>query len=105
MRSGPQFLVSSKLVAHPATSSSARIAKLRLMSESTKSLPDYIEIPCSERHRRLAVPAECAGLRLDQALARLMPEYSRNRLQEWMRSGHITLDGGSASAKTKVWGG
>ncbi len=34
-----------------------------------------------------------------------MPEYSRNRLQEWMRSGHITLDGGSASAKTKVWGG
>jgi 23S rRNA pseudouridine1911/1915/1917 synthase len=75
------------------------------MSESTKSLPDYIEIPSSERHRRLAVPAECAGLRLDQALARLMPEYSRNRLQEWMRSGHITLDGGSASAKTKVWGG
>ena len=44
-------------------------------------------------------------MRLDQALARLMPEYSRNRLQEWMRSGHITLDGGSASAKTKVWGG
>ncbi len=36
---------------------------------------------------------------------RLLPEYSRNRLQEWMRSGHITLDGGSASAKTKVWGG
>jgi 23S rRNA pseudouridine1911/1915/1917 synthase len=75
------------------------------MSESTKSLPDYIEIPPSDRHRHLAVPADCAGLRLDQALVRLLPEYSRNRLQEWMRSGHITLDGGSASAKTKVWGG
>jgi 23S rRNA pseudouridine1911/1915/1917 synthase len=75
------------------------------MSESTKSLPDYIEIPSSDRHRRLAVPADCAGLRFDQALARLLPEYSRNRLQEWMRSGHITLDGGPASAKTKVWGG
>ncbi|HXF18682.1 MAG TPA: RluA family pseudouridine synthase [Burkholderiales bacterium] len=44
-------------------------------------------------------------MRLDQALARVMPEYSRNRLQEWMRAGYVTLDGGSASAKTKVWGG
>ncbi|MEO8159057.1 MAG: 23S rRNA pseudouridine(1911/1915/1917) synthase RluD [Betaproteobacteria bacterium] len=44
-------------------------------------------------------------MRLDQALVRLMPEYSRNRLQEWMRSGHITLDGGSASPKARVWGG
>ena len=44
-------------------------------------------------------------MRFDQALARLMPEYSRNRLQEWMRSGHITLDGTAVSAKTKVWGG
>jgi 23S rRNA pseudouridine1911/1915/1917 synthase len=75
------------------------------MSESTKSLRNYIEIPPSDRGRRLAVPADCAGLRLDQALVRLLPEYSRNRLQEWMRSGHITVDGGAASAKAKVWGG
>ena len=44
-------------------------------------------------------------MRLDQALVRLLPEYSRNRLQDWMRSGLITLDGGPASAKAKVWGG
>jgi 23S rRNA pseudouridine1911/1915/1917 synthase len=75
------------------------------MSKSTKSLPDYIESGSSDRHLRIAVPADCAGMRLDRALARLLPEYSRNRLQEWMRSGHITLDGGSASAKTKIWGG
>jgi 23S rRNA pseudouridine1911/1915/1917 synthase len=81
------------------------MAKLRFMSESTKSLPDYIEIRSSDRDRRLTVPADCAGLRFDRALARLLPEYSRNRLQEWMRSGHITVDGGPASAKTKVWGG
>lgn len=68
-------------------------------------MPDYIENTSSDPHRRLAVPVDCAGLRLDQALARLLPEYSRNRLQEWMRSGHITLDGGPASAKAKVWGG
>ena len=75
------------------------------MSDSTKSLPDYIEDHASGRQQRLAVPADCAGLRFDQALARLLPEYSRNRLQEWMRSGHITLDGSAVSAKTKVWGG
>ena len=44
-------------------------------------------------------------MRLDQALARLLPEFSRSRLQEWMRSGHVTLDGGAASPKTRVWGG
>jgi len=75
------------------------------MSNSTKRLRDYIENNASDRHHRLAVPIACAGLRLDQALVRLLPEYSRNRLQEWMRSGHITLDGASATAKTRVWGG
>jgi 23S rRNA pseudouridine1911/1915/1917 synthase len=75
------------------------------MSQSTRSLPDYIEVPSPGRDRRLTVPDECAGLRLDQALARLLPEYSRNRLQDWMRGGHITVNGGPASAKVKVWGG
>jgi 23S rRNA pseudouridine1911/1915/1917 synthase len=44
-------------------------------------------------------------MRLDQALVRLLPEYSRNRLQEWIRSGHVTMNGAPASAKAKVWGG
>lgn len=44
-------------------------------------------------------------MRLDQALTRLLPEYSRNRLQDWIRGGHVTVDGASASAKAKVWGG
>jgi 23S rRNA pseudouridine1911/1915/1917 synthase len=44
-------------------------------------------------------------MRLDQALVRLLPEYSRSRLQEWIRSGHVTMNGAPASAKAKVWGG
>jgi 23S rRNA pseudouridine1911/1915/1917 synthase len=44
-------------------------------------------------------------MRLDQALAQLLPEYSRNRLQEWMRGGFITVDDKPASPKAKVWGG
>ena len=52
------------------------------------------------------VPAECAGLRLDQTLARLLPEHSRSRLQGWLRAGRIRVDGVAAvDAKRKIWGG
>ena len=42
------------------------------------------------------VPLEMGGLRLDQALARLFPQYSRNRLQAWLEDGHISVEGGGA---------
>jgi 23S rRNA pseudouridine1911/1915/1917 synthase len=51
------------------------------------------------------VPDAMGGLRLDQALARLFPQYSRNRLQEWLKSGHILVDGRGAAARTAVSGG
>ena len=51
------------------------------------------------------VPEAMGGARLDQALARLFPQYSRNRLQEWLKSGHILIDGRSPAARTPVLGG
>jgi 23S rRNA pseudouridine1911/1915/1917 synthase len=51
------------------------------------------------------VPLEYGGLRLDQALAKLLPEYSRSRLQEWVTQGQVTLNGAAATSKQKVWGG
>lgn len=66
------------------------------MSEPSIRSADYNEI---------TVPPDCAGLRLDAVLARLFPEHSRSRLQGWLKEGRITLDGGSANAKHKVWGG
>ena len=41
------------------------------------------------------IPAELAGQRLDQALARLFPEYSRSRLKTWLLAGTLRVDGGS----------
>ena len=38
------------------------------------------------------IPAELAGYRFDQALARLFPEYSRSRLTQWVRDGQVLLD-------------
>jgi 23S rRNA pseudouridine1911/1915/1917 synthase len=51
------------------------------------------------------VPVQLGGLRFDQALARMFPQYSRNRLQAWLKSGHITLDGRSAEPRQAVTGG
>src|SRR3954470_16383629 len=46
---------------------------------------------------RADVPLEMGGMRLDQALARLFPQYSRNRLQDWLRSGHVAVAGNATS--------
>ena len=51
------------------------------------------------------VPAEMGGLRLDQALARLFHQYSRNRLQTWLQEGHITVDGKRLTPRHAVTGG
>ena len=53
----------------------------------------------------LTVPRSYAGLRLDQALARLLPEHSRSRLAEWVKSDRVSVDGHTALPRDKVWGG
>jgi len=45
---------------------------------------------------RASVPLELGGERLDRALARLFPQYSRNRLQAWLDDGHIRIEGRTA---------
>ncbi len=51
------------------------------------------------------VPSHMAGLRLDQALARLFPDYSRSRLQQWIRDGCVYVDGSCLRSRDKVRGG
>ena len=51
------------------------------------------------------VPEECAGLRLDQALARMFPQYSRSRLKDWLLAGAVTVDGGAKRPRDAVSGG
>jgi len=43
--------------------------------------------------------------RLDQAVAELFPEYSRSRLQQWIKSGELTVDGQNWKPRQKVMGG
>ena len=44
-------------------------------------------------------------MRFDQALCRLLPEYSRSRLQAWITDASVKLDDQPAKVKQKVWGG
>ena len=42
---------------------------------------------------------------MDQALAKLLPEFSRSRLARWLRAGRATVDGRAAAPRQKVRGG
>ena len=48
---------------------------------------------------------EFKGMRLDQVLAKLLPHYSRSRLQKWLTTGQITIDGKCCERNQKVHGG
>ena len=51
------------------------------------------------------VPVELEGERLDQVAARLFPDYSRSRLQEWIRRGELRVDGAQRRPRDKVTAG
>ena len=53
----------------------------------------------------LVIPLEMAGLRLDQALARLLPEESRSRLARLIGEGHVRVDGREATPSRKLRSG
>jgi 23S rRNA pseudouridine1911/1915/1917 synthase len=55
--------------------------------------------------KRLSVPSELAGRRLDQAAAALLPEFSRSRLRAWIDAGALKVGGREAKARMLVKGG
>jgi len=48
------------------------------------------------------VPLDLDGERLDLVAARLFPDYSRSRLQAWIRAGELLVDGQQARPRDKV---
>ena len=53
----------------------------------------------------LVTPENPDGTRIDLFLSRLVPQFSRARLQAWLDAGRINVDGAPASAKTRLLGG
>jgi 23S rRNA pseudouridine1911/1915/1917 synthase len=55
--------------------------------------------------RRTTVPAEFQGQRLDRAAAEIWSDYSRSRIQRWIESGELTVDGARVAPRLKLKGG
>jgi len=51
------------------------------------------------------VPEELAGMRLDQCLAEMFPDYSRSKLQIWIKAGRVRVDGVALKGREKLDGG
>ncbi len=50
----------------------------------------------------LTIPAEQQGKRLDQALAELLPSYSRSRIKTWIEANQVMVDGQPQIPRYKV---
>ena len=70
----------------------------------TSITPEPLKTIMTERIA-CAIPAACAGMRLDQALAELLPHYSRSRLQQWLKAGQLRVDGAIRRPRDPVAGG
>jgi len=55
--------------------------------------------------QEIIIPEIHANERLDSALAKLLPEYSRTQIKEWIENGHVRVDNQILKAKTKLHGG
>jgi len=55
-----------------------------------------------EQELSAEIPPALAGQRLDQALAVLFPDYSRSRLQTWVRDGRVQVNGEVLRPRDKV---
>ena len=62
-------------------------------------------VNATEETLALVLPTDTAGLRLDQALARLLPQHSRASLQLWIRAERVQVEGKVPRASVKVRGG
>lgn len=56
-------------------------------------------------HRSVSVSENYCGKRLDQVAAELFSEFSRSRLQQWIKAGQLSIDGRQGVAKQKLLGG
>jgi 23S rRNA pseudouridine1911/1915/1917 synthase len=63
---------------------------------------DYID---DEDFIALEVPPEVCGERLDKFLGGALPDYSRNRLQDWVEAGAVTVDGKATKVRHLLRGG
>ena len=65
----------------------------------------YYSSPDESEPLEMTIPADCAGLRVDQALAQLFPLFSRGHWQGQIEGGWVMVGGQPTRQKNRVWGG
>lgn len=75
-----------------------------LAMESNDSNPEQVR-EATQISLAAVVPVELAGKRLDQIAAQMFPDYSRARLQEWIRGGSLRVNGQSKRPRDKLQAG
>jgi 23S rRNA pseudouridine1911/1915/1917 synthase len=63
------------------------------------------DLGAGEAPLSLLAPNSAAGERLDKALAALLPDVSRSRLQQWIECGAVRVDGAAARIRQALAGG
>ena len=63
------------------------------------------EVQGDTRVLQAQVPDALAGRRLDQVLAELFSDFSRSRLQQWVKDGCVLVDGKPMRPRDKLYGG
>ncbi|WP_277187973.1 RluA family pseudouridine synthase [Caballeronia sp. BR00000012568055] len=91
------------------TRSSTRSTKDQLKDYSPSDSPDDAAsghanpVRAGDEAPRVArVPLDLAGERLDKVLAKVFPEFSRNRMQGWIEEGRVLVDGARAKVRQPV---
>jgi len=61
--------------------------------------------PPTEQKQSLVAPFDAAGRRFDAVAAQLFSDYSRSRLQDWIKRGFLTTNGQARQPSDKLIGG
>jgi 23S rRNA pseudouridine1911/1915/1917 synthase len=78
----------------------------RNIGKAPMTVANYTLAPAvTSAPKEFTIAPELTGLRLDQALARLMPEHSRSRIKAWIEAGGVTVSGAPAAAKHRLRAG
>ena len=59
----------------------------------------------ASKKKEFKVPIELGGKRIDSVIQFLMPEFSRTRVQKWIKEGYVKVDNQTIHPKKKIIGG
>lgn len=87
---------------HPSTDHANPIGEIEANPEAEANTQANAD---SETPKTLEVTDDAVGRRLDQFLAASLPGHSRAVVQDWIKSGRVTLDGEPASPSVRLKAG